>query len=341
MLGSTRHQRVLALSACGALVSALALLPLGQASALGPPDALSVGGGVDFSSSGPTCTEVGTEPSDTVPIVGGRASDSVSMDVTVTNTDAVTPDPGDHTHVTGSITAAARVKKHNGSMTSFSVSGTGRVTSVSAEGSASQCNVSAQMEAVMTTVFTEAKPGWVYVTRAQPKGTATLMAIADSTGSTVPYEDLFSGPKSKNTERVFIKPGTYEAINLFVVSTSGTGLLLKAGTPSTSLSGAFHAAGSALGGTKGAAGRYVTFPASISCSQHSAKLTWTGHAGQVAAGSFSVNGQKKASARNPQAGRSVVLHHLGKTADNKITANLTLKGGGHATASRVYVPCKG
>jgi hypothetical protein len=41
------------------------------------------------------------------------------------------------------------------------------------------------------------------------------------------------------------------------------------------------------------------------------------------------------------AGRRVVLRHFGKTADNKITAKLSLKAGGKASASRLYVPCKG
>jgi hypothetical protein len=339
MPGSNRQSRALALSACGALVSALALLPVGHADALGPTDSLSMGGTVAFSTSGPTCTEVGTEPSQSTPFVNGAASATVSMDTTVTNTDAVTPDPGDHTHVTGTLSATARLKKHNGSMTSFLLSGSGQVSVDSAEGAASQCNVTAQMEAVTASLFTETKSGWVYVTRQQPKGIATLMAIAKSDG-TAPYEDLFTGPKSTNTERVFLTPGTYETVNLFILSTSPV-FLLKAGTPSTKLSGAFYLAGSAFGGTKGTAGKFVKFPASISCSHHSAKLTWTGRAGQVAAGSFLVNGQKKASVRNPAVGRSVVLRHLGKTADNKITAKLSLKGGGHVTASRSYVPCKG
>jgi hypothetical protein len=36
-----------------------------------------------------------------------------------------------------------------------------------------------------------------------------------------------------------------------------------------------------------------------------------------------------------------VLRHLGKTADNKITAKLKLTGGGKASATRAFVPCKG
>ena len=337
MPGSTRSTRVLALSACGALVSALAWLPAGPALALGPTDALQLQGNVNFSTSGPTCTEVGTEPSQTTPFTNGSASDTATMDTTVTNTDAVTPDPGDHTHVTGNISATTKLKKHNGSMTSFNLTGTGAVSVNAAEGSASQCNVTAQMTAASTALFSEAKSGWIYVTRSQAKNMVSEMVIESPSGT--PYIDIFGGPKSTNTERVFVTPGQYLAVSAFVVSS--TPIFFLKSTPSATLGGAFLAAGSALGGAKGNGVKYVKFPGSISCSHHSARLTWSRKAGQVASGSFFVNGQKKASASTPKAGHSVVLRHLSKTADNKITAKLSLKGGGHASASRVYVPCKG
>ena len=58
------------------------------------------------------------------------------------------------------------------------------------------------------------------------------------------------------------------------------------------------------------------------------------------AGAFFVNGAKKGSDGNPVSGHKVVLRHLSKTADLKITAKLALKGGGSAQATRSYVPCK-
>jgi hypothetical protein len=337
MPSTSRPRRIAAITACGALASALAWLPAGPASALGPTDALQLQGNVNFNSSGPTCTEVGTEPSQTTPFTNGSASDTATMDTTVTNTDAVTPDPADHTHVTGNISATANLKKHNGSMTSFKLTGTGAVSVNAAEGSASQCNVTAQMTAASTALFSEAKSGWIYVTRSQAKNMVSEMVIESPSGT--PYIDIFGGPKSTNTERLFVTPGQYLAVSAFVVSSSPI-FFLKS-TPSATLGGTFLAAGSALGRAKGNGVKYVKFPGSISCSHHTAKLTWTSKAGQVARGSFSVNGKKKASVSNPQAGHHVVLRHLSKTADNKITANLSLKGGGHASASRVYVPCKG
>jgi len=294
-------------------------------------------GSVDFSSSSPTCSSVGTEPNQTTNFSHGRASNSVSMDITVTNTDATTPDPGDHTHVTGNIQATGNVKNHNGSMASYKLTGTGKVSVVRAEGNASQCDVTANMTAESLVIFTLAKSGWVYVTRSQVKNILTEMVIEG--GTNTGYIDLFGGPKSKNTERVFLKAGQYEAISAFIVS-GGQFLLLKA-TPTATLSGAFHKAGSALGGTKGSGKKFVKFPGSVSCSHHSAKLTWSGKAGQVAKGSFFVNGSKKKVDGHPVAGHHVVLKHLKSKADNKITAKLSLNNGGKAQATRVYIPCKG
>ena len=144
-----------------------------------------------------------------------------------------------------------------------------------------------------------------------------------------------------------VKPGTYGVPEWLVALVTGQGALFKhAGTVqrsslNTQMTGTFYAAGSAFGRPHGAAGAFVRFPGSISCSHHSAKLTWTGKAGQVASGAFSVNGRQKAHVSNPQAGHSVVLRHLSKTADNTISARLSLTGGGTASATRAYVPCKG
>jgi hypothetical protein len=333
MIRSARSTRVLAVSACGALVSALALLPSGGASAALPKPALILMGSVSFSNSLPTCTEVGTPPNDSIDFAHGSASDSVSMDTTVTNSG----DAGDHTHVTGNLSATGKLKRHNGSMTSFRLSGTGKVTAVRAEGSASQCAVSANMTAETTVPFTEAKSGWVYAIRSQGKKVLSEMVIEGPKG--VVYLDLFGGSKSTNTERVFLKPGQYESISAFIIN-SGPFIALKA-PATTTLSGAFHAAGSALGGTRGPARAFVQFPKSISCSHHSARLTWTGKAGQVADGSFFVNGKRRASVSSAKPGHSVVLRHLSRTGDNVVKANLSLKGGGHASATRTYVACKG
>jgi hypothetical protein len=134
-------------------------------------------------------------------------------------------------------------------------------------------------------------------------------------------------------------PGTYAVPEWRVALIVGQGGALKSAGGSVQraslanhMTGRFYVAGSALGGTHGAAGRFVRFPASVSCTHHSAKLTWTGNAGQVASGAFFVNGHRK---------KSVILRHLDKTTDNKITAKLSLKGGGRSSASRVYVPCRG
>jgi hypothetical protein len=70
-------------------------------------------------------------------------------------------------------------------------------------------------------------------------------------------------------------------------------------------------------------------------------LRWKAGAGGVAGGTFAVNGVTRAADGHPVAGHAIVLRHLSSTADLHITAGLALKGGGHATATRTYVPCSG
>jgi hypothetical protein len=122
--------------------------------------------------------------------------------------------------------------------------------------------------------------------------------------------------------------------------TAGNFIVLK-GAQRTTLSMVFHKAGSALTATKGSGKSYVEFPGSVSCGSHKATLRWKPSASKVAAGAFFVNGSKKASDSSPRGGEKIVLKHLKPKADVKITAKLKLKGGGSATASRAYVPCKG
>jgi hypothetical protein len=260
------------------------------------------------------------------------------MDTTVTNTDPVSPDPNDHSHVTGHIAAASTVKTQQGAMTSYRMTGTGQVSVSRFEGGLSNCNVHANMTAETVVSFTETKPGWVYLTRTQQKNLVTEMGIVRSDNS-LAYIEIYGGPQAGHAQRVFLRPGSYAALAALIVSDGGT-LALKA-PPSATLAGTFHAAGSALGRAKGAAATYVAFPASVSCAHHTATLRWKAGAGGVAGGTFAVNGVTRAADRHPVAGHAIVLRHLSSTADLHITAGLALKGGGHATATRTYVPCSG
>ncbi len=332
-----RLRHLVALASCGAVVSALAL-PVAPASAIPlPPSQLNLDGNVGFSTGSPTCTAVGTEPNQTSAYAHGRASDTLSMDITVTNTDATTPDPADHTRVLGSLTATGTRTLRHGSLSSYRTTGIGKVTVTKAEGAASQCNVTANVTASSMVYFTEAKAGWLYVTRSQAKHLVVEMALQSESGS-APYIQIFGGPKSTNTERVFLEPGAYAALSAFIVSSGGTGIFFKGPKPSATLSGAFHAAGSALGAAKGPAA--LAFPAAVSCQHHTASLRWKSGAGVMGA-AFYVNGAKKASDANPVAGHTVTLRHLSRTADLHVTAKLSLRGGRHATQTRTYVACKG
>jgi hypothetical protein len=228
--------------------------------------------------------------------------------------------------------------------------GTGQISIVRALGNATQCDTTAIMGVTSTTSFTESKPGWLYVTRDTTKPAESIFIAVDNTHNRGLLFDEYLGGRSHATERAFLTPGSFSIPEwiLAVVAGPGGGGILKHGggtlqrrSLDTQMAGTFYAAGSAYGGTSGAARRFVRFPGSISCTHHKATLTWKSGASRVAGGSFSVNGKKKASVSNPRAGGHVVLRHLSRTADTTITAHLSLEGGGHASAARQYVPCAG
>ena len=231
------------------------------------------------------------------------------------------------------------------------MAGSGNATLTKALGNASQCRTTGFLSVQAQTQFTETKPGWLYVNRNTGASAETVFVVGNPTTMQTVLFELYVGNASKATARGFLSAGTYIVPQWAVVLVAGDGGGIFKSAPgggtvertslASKMTGKFYAAGSAFGGTKGTAGHYVRFPGSVSCSHHSAKLTWTSRAGQVASASFFVNGKKKASVSSPRAGRSVVLRHLSKTADNTITARLSLQGGGKASASRAYVPCKG
>jgi hypothetical protein len=242
------------------------------------------------------------------------------------------------------------VSKHQGDLAGFTMGGSGNIVITRALGNATQCDTSAAIGVTSMTDYTESRPGWLYVTRDTKKPAETIFVAIDNTHQRVVVFEEYFGAASKATERGFMSPGSFSIPEWILAVTAGTtgGIILKDGggtvqrsSLDTSMTGKFYGAGSAYGGVKGAAGAYVAFPGSVSCSHHTAKLTWKSGASKVAGGSFFVNGKKKASVSNPQAGHHVVLRHLSGTADNKISVGLTLRGGGHASAARAYVPCKG
>ena len=158
--------------------------------------------------------------------------------------------------------------------------------------------------------------------------------------------EAYQGGANSVTQRAFVTSGQYVTLLAagieggdFPILTSKQGGTVSRGNLKNSMSAQFYNAGSSFGGAKGAGTQFVRFPGSISCSHHSATLTWKPSASKVASGSFLVNGKKKASVSNPKPGKRLVLRHLSKTADTTITANLSLKSGGQATATQTFVPC--
>lgn len=339
MRTSSRLGRTLVLTSSAGLVSVLAMLPSGSASALVTGNFVTAGNTSSSPTSGNTCTLVAGSDSTSSPtkaVVGGTVKTSTNLNATFQSS----TDTSDLTTVAGHYAGVVNVKKKHGDLSRLNLTGTGSVSVQRAEGNASHCRTQATVVSeIQPMTFTESHGGWlVYHRVGTAKNQVVELEVANSGGSSGVIIDIYQGGPTSADGRAFATPGTYGALAA-VAGVSDLTVLKSANRTSISL--AFFRAGAAPSGTGGSGKKFVRFPASVSCGSHSAKLTWTGKAGQVAGGSFFVNGHKKASVSNPHAGGHVTLHHLSAKADNKIVAKLSLKGGGHASATRTYLPCKG
>jgi hypothetical protein len=336
---SLRSRHALAIGSCAALAAGLAAVPVGPASAAPSIQVYVVQGNSNADSACSVTSGSADTPFTQKPLIHGRRHGAVNLLTTWTNDG----DPSDVTSVTGHYSGSTHLVKHNGAFSSATLTGSGHIDITRALGSASSCEVGARLLNAVEFV-TKQPAGWYYVTRSTVKNSLTETIVAPGSGSSVATPVLFEayqGGKGTVTQRAFVSKGKYVTALVAGIEAGKFPLITTKAANVNTMSAVFRNAGSALSATSGSAGKFVKFPASVSCSHHSAKLTWTGKAGQVAGGSFFVNGHKKASVSNPKAGHSVVLHHLGKSADNKITAKLSLTSGGKTSASRLYVPCKG
>ena len=325
-------------------MAGLAFLPAGSASAA-TPVAVYIAGAASNADSGCTVTS-GSSNSSLSPknLVHGHSKGAVNLVTTWTNSG----DSTDVTSVTGHYSGKTNLVRKNGAFRSATLTGSGRFNITRALGASSTCDVGVQMENAVEFI-TKQPTGWFYVTRDTIKGSLTETVVAPGTSLVKPVIfEVYQGGKNKVTQRAFVPKGQYvtalvagiEGGDFPILNTKNGGSVSR-GSSTNTMSAVFVNAGSPLHAAKGSATQFVRFPASVSCSHHNATLTWKAGAAQVLNGAFFANGSKKGFVASPRAGQRTVLHHLSSTADNTITAKLSLKGGGQAAATGLYVPCKG
>lgn len=337
MLRSRSVRRSVAVSASVGVAAALTWLPAAPASAA--VHAQYGAQGSASTSSSCTLTSGDSNPTSAISAFSaGTRRHSVNLDAGFTNTG----DSSDTVEMIGHYSSSITVAKKHGDLAKVAINGNGSVSINSAKGNGTACAPEAAVDAVSIATFTEGSPGWLLVDRQTvPKQGLAVAEVANTITGGAVVLDIWQGGASHASERGFVKPGKF-SYELAVGLTAGNfpPLFLKS-APKSSVTMAFHAAGSALTGTRGSGGRFVQFPGSVSCGGHKAVLRWKSRAGKVASGSFLVNGAHKASDGTPKPGERILLKHLSSTADLTITAKLKLNGGGSATASRTYLPCKG
>jgi hypothetical protein len=336
MKPSTSVRRTVSVVASVALAAGVAWLPAGPASAAVHAE-FTAEGNADTSSDCALTSGDASPESTPATFSHGKKSRSVALDATFT----ATGDPTDVVHATGHYGGTMVLKKKGPHLSRAVLSGSGAVSIDRTKGNSTVCDPDAAIALLSEMEFSEGSAGWLYLQRStvsKPGLTEMIVAKSLSSSNAVIFE-IYQGGASQASTRAFVKPGGFQAV-MAVGLSAGNFILLK-GAPHSSLSLVFHRAGSALTGTKGAGASYVEFPGSVSCGSSKATLRWKPSASHVAAGGFFVNGKKKAFDATPQGGEKVVLKHLSAKADVKITAKLQLKGGGSATATRAYVPCKG
>jgi hypothetical protein len=342
MTRPTHLRRNLAVLAGGSVVAASGWLPVGPAAAGVPTLTEYSASGTSTADSGCTVTS-GSDEVENGPKVlhHGHAKGSVNLTTTWTNGS----NSSDVTTVSGHYGGTADLALHNGALKSAALHGSGHVTVTRALGGASTCDVGATLSNLLAFETNQPKAGWFYVTRNTSKDSAAETIIENVNTSQPVIFELFQGGAGTVTQRAFTKHGLYVTEVAAGIQGGVRQILAKNGSTvsrasqTNDLSVAFYNAGSAFGRAKGSATNFVRFPGSISCSHHSARLTWKSGASKVANGAFFVNGKKKATVSSPNAGHHVVLRHLGRTADNTVSVRLSLKGGGSASASLAYVPC--
>lgn len=336
MRRSTYLRRACAATASAGLAAGLAWLPAGPASALVKTE-LVLQGAANLDTGACPVTSGGNKTIATPLFSHGKRTRSLNFSATFTNTG----DPSDTVQASGHYRATWAVAKKGADLHKVSLTGSGTVSLDVAKGAGTGCgDPSAVAEGGGILQFTEHHDGWFYVERTTPAIQGVAVTEVQNSATDAPVQlDLFQGGASHAVSRGFSKAGPFNAEIFVGVTTGNTGLAKRA--PHSSISMVFYRTGSALTGTKGAGKSYLAFPRSVSCGAHQATLRWKSRAGHVAAGSFLVNGKKKASDGSPKGGEKIVLKHLKSTADITLTAKLRLENGGSATATRSYVPCKG
>ncbi len=331
MTNHRRTRRGLALAGGTTLITALALLPVGPASAAPASGSLVLSATVQAAG---TCNATAGPPDQPTPLANGRATDSIDLSATVSDP----ADLGDVSTVTGHVASSGAATLSHGSISSFRISSTGQVSVVKDQGSGSSCDARGSISSFLAVTLPVATKGWLYVTRDQGPDQVTHVSVVGTGGGT-PITSVFGGPALHATDRVFLSPGTYQG-QFDTQFVGGTFSIGKAAS-TNAISGRFVRAGGALSGATGSGTPYVALPGATACSAHTATLGWTGKAGQVRSASVLVNGVKRASASSPKAGTSLVLKKLSATQDLKVTEKLLMKDGSRKTATRSYVPCRG
>ncbi len=342
-------RRAMAATACAGVAVALAWIPAGSAqAAVHSAFIASASTSADYTGAGSgdcnLLTGVQESQSPESDFSGGTRHATTSTSATYVNSNDAT----DRVHVKAASNATITVHKSGQDMSSFALSATGKVTVKNDLADASACRGGGEALGQAMVAFTEHKAGWFYLTRDTAKNSVTTFVVVNEDTGDLVTLDFWEGDESHATSRAFLTPGTYQIAETQTGVAVGTGGIFKrsahesrSAKVSASLHARFVKAGSAPAGTKGAGRSYVAFPASVSCGTHRATLQWKSSASHVASGAFLVNGSKKASDGSPRGGEKIVLKHLSKTADLKITAKLRLKSGGTATATRTYAPCQG
>jgi hypothetical protein len=335
----SRLGRTVVFTCSAGLVSVLAMLPSGSAFATVTGSFQTAGSSSSSPISTNTCTLVAGAAEGMSPVkavVGGKVTTATNLNATYESS----ADSSDLTTVTGHYQGVLKVAKSQGDLSSMSLTGIGDVSVHRAEGNASLCRTQAILGSeIQPLSFTESHNGWlVYHRIGTAKNQVAELEVANSDVTSGLIIDIYQGGPSSADGRAFATAGSYMGVAL--VASVVNQVALKS-VPRMSVSLAFYKTGAAPSATSGSGKKFVRFPASVSCGGHSARLSFTGKIGHVAGGSFFVNGHKKRSVSNPHAGGHVTLHHLSSKADTTITAKLSLKGGGHASATRTYLPCQG
>jgi len=285
---------------------------------------------------------------------GGSSALTASGSTTATKTGDLT----DTTQLGGVVQGTASATQNSEGPRTIDVAATGSVSNLPALGAATACDSSASAAMSTTSFVTLTRPTLVDLRTSRRGGFGVLTTVViASVGGILPSQVIDTSDQDGTSHSTILLPAGMYTFSMSAGMQRSTQDVI--GTPSANFATAIHidfrTPGEAPAGAKGAGTKYVTLPASLDCTGHSATVTYTKQAkpakkppkssgrkkkpATLAKATFYVDGAVVKAAKKPDSGTQTVLSGISATDAVTIEAVVKVHGKGVVELRRTYAPC--